>query len=98
MEDTVLEFKSITCFICGTDHGVFLDWDGPRCCQMCSNDLFLDGKRIKCIDVNHGAATAWLEDGICVEFANLKQLRSMILEEYMERQRVTAARKGDRRV
>jgi len=93
MRDTALDFESIICFICGTDHGGFITWDGPACCESCSHDLYLGGKKIKAIDTSRGNAAVWLGDGTYSEFANLKEVRCMILEGNFDRQRVAAARK-----
>lgn len=93
MRDTALDFESIVCFICGTDHGGFIRWDGPACCESCSHDLYLGEKKIKAIDTSRGNASLWLEDGSYLEFTHLKEVRGLILEGNFERQRVAAARK-----
>lgn len=95
MRDTALDFETIICFICGTDHGGFITWDGPACCETCSHDLYLGGTMIKAIDTSRGGnASVWLEDGTYAEFVNLKEVRSMILVGNFERQRVAAAKKS----
>lgn len=93
MQDTILNYDPIVCFVCGVEHGCFIQWDGPACCENCGHDLYLGGEKIKVIDTSCGNAAVWLEDGSYLQFAHLKEVRGLILEGNFERQRVAAARK-----
>ena len=94
MKETTLEYLPITCFICGTDHGEFKDWEGPTVCLNCGSDIFLHGRKVVAMDCGPRTVAAWLDDGQVLEYPDLKTIRSAILEEYLERQRVAAAKKA----